>query len=71
MAMGYLYRALRVSDRCDRCGVQAYVLVKLTTGVPLLFCGHHYTKHEAVLKTTAIAIRDERDRLTVKETESH
>lgn len=34
---------LNVVDRCDRCGAQAFVMVKGSTG-DLLFCGHHYDK---------------------------
>ena len=34
---------LRAIDRCDKCGAQAYVQVKGSTG-DLLFCGHHYEK---------------------------
>jgi hypothetical protein len=34
---------LKVSDRCDRCNAQAFVLVKGSTG-DLMFCGHHYEK---------------------------
>lgn len=34
---------LKVSDRCDQCGAQAFVLVKGSTG-DLMFCGHHYEK---------------------------
>jgi len=34
---------LKVSDRCDRCGAQAFVMIKGSTG-DLLFCGHHYDK---------------------------
>lgn len=34
---------LKIADRCDRCGAQAFVMVKGSTG-DLLFCGHHYDK---------------------------
>lgn len=34
---------LKATDRCDKCGAHAYVLVKGSTG-DLLFCGHHYDK---------------------------
>lgn len=34
---------LKTLDRCDRCGAQAYVMVRGSTG-DLLFCGHHYEK---------------------------
>lgn len=35
--------SLKVADRCDRCGAQAFVMIKGSTG-DLLFCGHHYDK---------------------------
>jgi len=53
---------LSASDRCDRCGSQAYVEVSLATG-PLLFCAHHYQEFEARLRAVAVAVRDERERL--------
>jgi hypothetical protein len=34
---------LKAIDRCDRCGAQAFVMIKGSTG-DLLFCGHHYDK---------------------------
>lgn len=42
---------LRVADRCDcRCGAQAFVLVQVVPDAgPLLFCKHHFEKHEAAL----------------------
>lgn len=36
-------------DRCDRCGAQAFVLVEHEQHSSLLFCGHHYSKHEDTL----------------------
>ena len=54
---------LTAHDRCDRCGAQAYVSVHLTSGAPLLFCGHHYAANEAGLQLAALVIRDERSRL--------
>ena len=35
--------SLKVVDRCDSCGAQAFVMIKGSTG-DLLFCGHHYDK---------------------------
>ena len=43
-------RVLNVIDRCDVCGSQAFVLVKLITG-EVMFCGHHpcfYDHHPCV-----------------------
>lgn len=59
---------LRVIDRCDRCGAQAFVMVKGSTG-DLLFCGHHYDKimnnPDSYTKMMAFMLEvvDERDRL--------
>jgi len=54
---------LRVADRCDRCGAQAYVSAQLVGHQPLLFCGHHYRKYEAKLAEAGAAIIDERWKL--------
>lgn len=49
------------SERCDRCGAQAYV--QWTNR--LLFCAHHNREHEAALKDADEAIvADMRHRLT-------
>lgn len=59
---------LKVIDRCDRCGAQAYVMVKGSTG-DLMFCGHHYEKivsdPNAYVKMMAFMLEvvDERERL--------
>lgn len=53
---------LSASDRCDRCGAQAYVRVKLATG-ELLFCGHHLKEYSVSLKRVAVEIEDQTDRL--------
>ncbi len=54
---------LMASDRCDRCGAQAYVRVTLTSGGELLFCGHHARKHLPALEHLASHIQDETDRV--------
>ncbi len=36
-------------DRCDNCNAQAFVKVVDAAGQDLLFCGHHYSKHEVQL----------------------
>lgn len=56
--------ALTAIDRCDRCGAQAYVLVRLLSGGELLFCAHHAKQYESGLRTVAGEIIDETDRLT-------
>jgi len=55
--------ALTASDRCDRCGAQAFVRVTLPKGGTLIFCGHHAKKHEEKLKLIATEYVDETDRL--------
>jgi hypothetical protein len=54
---------LTAADRCDRCGAQAYVRVRLLTGGELLFCAHHAKKFDAGLKKVAVEIIDESERL--------
>ena len=49
---------LAASDRCDRCGAQAYVQVVLTSGGDLLFCGHHAREHLDKLRPRADQIHD-------------
>jgi len=52
-------RQMLVADRCDRCGSQAFVLIKMVAG-ELMFCGHHFAKHEESLDKVAFEIIDER-----------
>lgn len=53
-------RQLKVEDRCDRCGSQAFVIVRGVNG-ELFFCGHHFTKYENALSSYAFEIVDERE----------
>ncbi len=55
--------ALLATDRCDRCGAQAYVRVTLAGGGDLLFCAHHFREHEDRLRPLAAEIHDETARL--------
>ena len=55
--------ALSATDRCDRCQAQAYVRVVLPGGSDLLFCGHHWSRHEDALRPQAEHILDETHRL--------
>lgn len=55
---------LTIEDRCDRCGAQAYVRVRLGGGTELLFCGHHYSKHSSALTEVAEEVVDETSRLS-------
>jgi hypothetical protein len=54
---------LTATDRCDRCGAQAYVRTVLSTGSELLFCSHHWRDNEDRLREIAVTIQDETARL--------
>ena len=58
-----LVHRLSAADRCDRCGAQAYVLVRLHTGRDLQFCVHHYTAHSKALAPVTEQVVDESSRL--------
>lgn len=60
--------SLSVTDRCDRCNAQAYVRVVLTNGSDLLFCGHHWTRHEDALRPQASLVIDELHKLVAAPT---
>jgi hypothetical protein len=60
--------ALTAADRCDRCGAQAYVRVRLHAGGELLFCAHHGREHTPALEGIA-DIRDESERLNEPSTQ--
>jgi hypothetical protein len=55
--------SLTADDRCDGCGAQAYVRVRLATGGELLFCGHHWGRHADAVRPQAAEVIDESDRL--------
>lgn len=55
---------LTASDRCDRCGAQAYVRATLDSGFDLLFCGHHWHENEAGLRGIGARIQDDLARLS-------
>ncbi len=54
---------LTASDRCDRCGAQAYLRVELQTGGELLFCAHHAREHGEKLREVAASVHDETHKL--------
>ena len=56
-------KPLKAADRCDRCGAQAYVRARLSSGGELLFCAHHGREHAPRLKEQAAEIHDESARL--------
>ena len=62
-------RLLNVIDRCDSCGSQAFVMVKLANG-ELMFCGHHYIKNQEKLNNQAYEIIDEREYINEKPSQS-
>ena len=53
---------LTVSDRCDRCGAQAFVRATMAAGTELLFCGHHGREYEAGRRAADADIYWEPDR---------
>ena len=55
-------RQLKIADRCDRCGAQAFILVKGVSG-ELYFCGHHYAANEQALIKFSYEIVDEREHI--------
>lgn len=55
--------SLNAADRCDRCGAQAYVRVRLPSGGELLFCAHHGKAHREALERVSAEIQDESHRL--------
>lgn len=56
---------LTAQDRCDSCGAQAYVKVDLDSNktLSLMFCNHHYMRHEAALSRKNYLIHDESHKL--------
>ena len=54
---------LGASDRCDRCGAQAYLRVELQNGGELLFCAHHAREHVDKLREIAVKLVDETHKL--------
>lgn len=58
-------RTMKAADRCDSCGAEAFVWVNGVTG-DLLFCAHHFNKHEAKIREFAFEIIDEREWINKK-----
>ncbi len=54
--------SLTANDRCDSCGAQAYIRVRLERG-ELLFCAHHGKKYQEKLAGIAHSWHDESSRL--------
>ena len=55
--------SLTAEDRCDRCGAHDYNRVELNRGRELLFCAHHGREHADKLRSVALNIHDETNRL--------
>lgn len=53
---------MNTQDRCDRCNAQAFVWVNGVAG-DLMFCRHHFSKHEDALRAYAFEIIDESEKL--------
>ena len=55
------------ADRCDQCGVQAFIWVNMPNSQNgLLFCIHHFNRNESELRKVAIDFIDERYKINVK-----
>jgi hypothetical protein len=54
---------LTATDRCDRCGAQAYIRATMASGYDLLLCAHHFHENESRLREIATNIHDESERL--------
>lgn len=51
---------LLATDRCDRCGAQAYVRTHLISGGHLLWCNHHWTGNADKVMPLVEHLHDER-----------
>lgn len=60
---------INVSDRCDRCGGQAFFWVNGVSG-DLFFCRHHFLKHEDAIRAYAFEVIDETYKLNDKPSQS-
>jgi ribosomal protein S14 len=56
--------SLTATDRCDRCGAQAYVRATMESGFDLMLCAHHFRENESRLRELAVDIHDESTRLS-------
>jgi hypothetical protein len=58
-------RVLQLSDRCDRCGAQAWVRVKAGAG-HIDLCGHDYATSELTIVAAGYVVLDERHLINVR-----
>jgi hypothetical protein len=63
-------KVLKIADRCDKCGAQAFVLATGVSG-ELMFCGHHYHKYEYAITQWAYKIVNELDSINEKSASSN
>jgi len=56
---------LKVSDRCDRCGAQAFGAA-FKDGMDILFCGHHLREHSPALAMQGFHILDLTSRINAR-----
>lgn len=61
-------REMPLTERCDRCGAQAWVEVELESGSKLLFCSHDASKNWSTLVALPVKIADHRPCLRKQET---
>jgi hypothetical protein len=57
--------AFSASDRCDRCGAQAFLRAVLTSG-DLLFCAHHGREYGDILAAKALVVEDASETINAK-----
>jgi hypothetical protein len=57
--------AFSASDRCDRCGAQAFMRAVLTSG-DLLFCAHHGREYGDILAAKALVVEDASETINAK-----
>jgi hypothetical protein len=50
-----------LTERCDRCGAAAKLVVRLTSGGELSFCGHHANRHHDDIVRVAESVVLEED----------
>lgn len=53
------------SDRCDKCGAQAFMLMTLKSG-DLMFCAHHGREYRPLMEKDALLITDESEFINKK-----
>jgi hypothetical protein len=63
-------RELRVADRCDRCGAQAFMQA-VKGSLDLLFCGHHGKKFRPALEDQHFVVLDSTHKLNEKPSPSN